>query len=415
MDITTAFITLGISLGLGLLVGMQRERANSQVAGFRTFGLITVLGTLCAMMAQTHGVWIIVAGLIGVAAASSIANVMKMRADDASPGITTEIACLMMFLVGAYLVFGHRAVAIVISGAVAVLLYAKPILHGLVRRMGENDMRAMMQLVLIALVILPVLPNRAYGPFEVLNPREIWWMVVLVVGISLGGYVALKGFGHRAGAVVGGLLGGLVSSTATTVSYARRASRSEAHVAAATLVIMLASTVVYVRVLVEVAVVARPVLPIIAAPIAIMLGASALLSLAVWLRTRMLETELPPQENPSELKAAIIFGVMYAVVSFAVAAAKHYFENRGIYAVAGISGLTDMDAITLSTSRMVVNGGLDAATASRAIIIASIANLIFKAGIVAALGGWKLFLRIAGLFGLNILVALGVVFFWPTA
>jgi uncharacterized membrane protein (DUF4010 family) len=414
VNVTEAFIALGISLALGLLVGMQRERVHAEVAGFRTFGLITVLGTLCAMLAQSvgePGVWVIVAGLLGLSAAIAVANIVKMQTGGEA-GITTETAALVMFLVGAFVVYGPKQVAVVIAGTVAVLLYAKPVLHGFVRRIGDRDMRAMMQFVLITLVILPVLPDQPFGPFQALNPREIWWIVVLVTGISFAGYIALKLFGDT-GAVLAGLLGGVISSTATTVSYARRASSARAHVNAATLVIVLASTVVYARVLVEIAVVARPVFARLAAPLGVMLGAAALVSVFVWLGSRRAPARLPPQENPVELQAAITFAVIYAIVSLAVAAAKHYFESAGIYAVAAISGLADMDAITLSTAQMVHHGRLDVNTAWRAIVIASIANLVFKAAIVAVLGGGHLFRTIALLFGLNVAVAVAMLLFWP--
>ncbi|HWB19441.1 MAG TPA: MgtC/SapB family protein, partial [Phycisphaerales bacterium] len=171
------FTNLGISLGLGLLVGLQRERAASQLAGFRTFALITLLGTIAGLLAQTLGVWIVVAGLLGVAVSFAAGNLAFAKKDEPNPGITTEIAALIMFCVGAYLVLGQRSVAVAIAGATAVLLWAKPILHGLVKKIGDDEIKAMMQLTLIALVILPILPDKAYGPFQVLNPRQIWWMV----------------------------------------------------------------------------------------------------------------------------------------------------------------------------------------------------------------------------------------------
>ncbi len=413
MDAREAFQTLGISLGLGLLVGLQRERAGSRVAGVRTFTLITLLGTITALLGETLGASVIIGGLVGVATTMIVANLLRIRESDISPGMTTEIAALVMYCVGAYLVFGHRSVAIVVGGAVAVMLYAKPVLHDLVKRMGEGEMRALMQFALIALVILPVLPDEPFGPFRVLNPRQIWWMVVLVSGISLSGYVAFKLLGDRAGAVVGGILGGVISSTATTVSFARRASQSEHQIPTATLVIALASTVVYARVLVEVTIVARSVLPHVAGPIGIMMATSVALCVLMWLRRPRTDTHMPPQDNPSELRAAIAFGVLFALVLFAVAAAKHYFGDRGLYAVAAVSGLTDMDAITLSTSRMAAQGAVDTGTAWRAIVIAIIANLVFKGGLVAVLGGRKLLARIAALFGINIVVGVLILLFWP--
>ncbi len=413
MDAGEAFQTLGISLGLGLLVGLQRERAGSRVAGVRTFTLITLLGTLSGLLQEAFGPAVVVAGLAGVAAVLILANVMRIREGDISPGMTTEVAALVMYCIGAYLVFGHTSVAVVLGGAVAIMLYAKPVLHGIVDRMGEGDMRGLMQFALIALVILPILPDEPYGPFQVLNPRQIWWMVVLVSGISLSGYVAFKLFGDRAGAVLGGILGGIISSTATTVSFARRAKESEAQIPTATLVIALASTVVYGRVLVEVALVARSVLAEVAGPIGVMMGVSIVACVIMWLRRPKRDARMPHQDNPSELRAAITFGVLFAIVLVAVAAGKQYFGDRGLYAVAAISGLTDMDAITLSTSRMAVEGSVSTSTTWRVIVIATIANLLFKGGIVAVLGGRKLLARIAMLFGINIAAGVALLLFWP--
>lgn len=413
MTASEAFQALGISLGLGLLVGLQRERAGSRVAGFRTFTLITLLGTLAGLLAEKLGAWVVVGGLLGVVATLIVANLARFRDNDFSPGMTTEIAALVMYCVGAYVVFGQHSIAIVVGGAVAVMLYAKPILHELVQRIDEGEMRGLMQFALIALVILPVLPDEPYGPFKVLNPRQIWWMVVLVSGISLSGYVAFRLLGHSAGAVVGGLLGGLISSTATTVSYARRAAHVEGQAATATLVIVLASTVVYARVLFEISVVAPGVLQQVAGPIVVMMATALILGAFVWLRTRGVKTQLPPQDNPSELRGAITFGVLFAVVLLAVAAAKQYFGDRGIYAVAAVSGLTDVDAITLSTSRMSAEGTIATGTAWRAIVVATIANLVFKGGIVAVLGGPTLRARIVWLFAINIVVGVLLLLLWP--
>jgi uncharacterized membrane protein (DUF4010 family) len=413
MDLTTAFQTLGISLGLGLLVGMQRERVQAPLAGVRTFALISLFGTLTAMLSLTLGPWLVAAGVIGVAAMTATGNAVNMKLTRPDPGITTEIAILLMYAIGAYLVLGHSQVAVVLAGGVAVLLHAKPEMHGFVKRLGETDMRAMMQFVLITLVILPVLPDQAYGPFQVLNPREIWRMVVLVVAISLGGYVVLKLYGEQAGMILGGILGGVISSTATTVSYARRASHAQSQVAAATLVILLASTIVYLRVLVEVAVVARRVFPHVAPPIALMLVVSIVTCVMVWWKNRRLRSELPAQENPTQLKSAIVFGILFGLVLLAVAAARFYFGDRGIYAVAALSGLTDMDAITLTTSRLAARDTLSTTAAWRSILIAAIANLAFKTAIVGALGGTTLLARVAALFAIQVAAGLGILIFWP--
>jgi len=412
MDVTEVFEVLAISLGLGLLVGIQRERAGSRLGGIRTFPLVAVLGTVAGLLAiemGSGGTWVIAAGLLGVVALSAVGNQIAMRQDSKREGgITTETALVLMYMLGAYATVGPRAVVLAVGVVVAVVLHAKGRMHEWAGKLGEKDMRAILLFAAITFVVLPVLPDRTFGPMDVLNPRQIWLMAVLVVGISLGGYVGYKLVGKGAGTVLAGLLGGLISSTATTVSYARRARESRDYEKPAVLVIMLASTVVYARMLTEIFVVAPGFLPVAARPIGVMMGVSITLSLVVWLSVRTDGGELPEPENPTELKPALLFAALYAVVLVAVAAGRRYLGDSGIYAVSSLSGLTDMDAITLSTSRLASEGGLDERTAWRAIIVAALSNQVFKLGVIGVLGGRRLFWKLAVLFGVKIVVGIGL-------
>jgi uncharacterized membrane protein (DUF4010 family) len=416
MDLTYIFQQLGIALGLGLLVGLQRERAAThKLAGVRTFPLVTVLGTVCAMLAQPFGGWVVAAGLAAVAGMLVIGNLAVLKSGHADPGLTTEVAMLLMFGVGAYLVIGHREVAIAIGGGAAVLLHFKGELHGIAGKLGDEDLKAIMQFALISLVILPVLPNQTYGPYAVLNPRNIWWMVVLIVGISLGGYIIYKFFGEQTGMVMGGILGGLISSTATTVSYAKRTAQAPEGVRPAAIVIMIASAIVFVRVLLEIAAVAPSFLPSASPPILVTLVLCMALSAGMWFLGRKEPHQMPAQENPSELKSALLFGLLYAIVLLAVAAAKERFGDRGLYLVAGLSGLTDVDAITLSTAQMVSSGRLGADSGWKLILVASMSNLVFKAATIAVLGHRQLLTKIALLYGLALAAGVLLLIFWPHA
>ena len=187
--------TLGIALGLGLLVGLQREWAEDKRAGIRTFPLITLFGVVCALLAEVYGGWILVGGLLTLGAMMVVVNWSRGAEGEAHPGPTTEIVALLMFAIGATLVLGRTAVAIVTGGIAVVLLQGKKPLHGFVAHAGEADLRAEFRLVLIALVILPVVPNQTFGPYDVLNPFHIWLMVVLIVGISLGSYLVSRFLG----------------------------------------------------------------------------------------------------------------------------------------------------------------------------------------------------------------------------
>jgi uncharacterized membrane protein (DUF4010 family) len=327
--------------------------------------------------------------------------------------MTTEVAALLMYGVGAYLVVGHAAVAIAVGGGTAVLLHWREPLHGLVKRIGAEDFTAVMQFVLITLVILPVLPDSTYGPFDVLNPHKIWLMVVLIVGLGLAGYVAYKLFGQDAGTLLGGVLGGMISSTATTVSYSRRSAETPSLSGLAAVVIMIASAIAFARVIVELAVVARTTLAQTAPPLAAMFVWMGLLSGAAWYFVRGEKAEVPQASNPAELKPALLFGALYAIILLAVAAAKEYVGPAGLYAVAGVSGLTDMDAITLSTGQMVTEGRLDAPTGWRLVLVAALSNLAFKGGAVMLLGYPDLRRRIAVLFGLSAVGGLAILFLWP--
>lgn len=407
------FIRLAVALGLGLLVGLQRERVDPVIAGIRTFALISLFGAICAQLGKTYGGWILVVGFLATAALVTAGNLVRLQTREAEPGQTTEFAALVVFGLGAWVVAGAMVVPVVLAGAVVFLLHLKEPLHQLVGKIGEKDLRAIMQLVLISLVILPVLPDRDMGPYGVLNPYQIWWMVVLIVGLSLAGYVAFKLFGTGTGTVLAGILGGMISSTATTASYARRSRETPDVSRLSALVILIASTVVYGRVLVEIAAVARGRLLDLAPPLAAMLGICALLSLAAWLLGRDGDSEPPKPENPADLKAALLFGALYAAVLLAVAFARDRFGTAGLYTVAALSGLTDMDAITLSTSRLVQTSQLDPDTGWRAILLASLSNLVFKAGIVVALGSRALLGRIALLFGAAMVGGGMILWLWP--
>lgn len=406
-------IPCAIALGLGLLVGMQREWKASSIAGIRTFPLITLLGAVLAILAEPFGGWVVAAGLVGVAAMLFIGNIARMGQGEPNPGLTTEMAALVMFSVGAALVAGLTELAVIIGGVVAVLLHWKEPLHTFVRRIGERDIRAVIQLVLIALVILPALPNQAYDPYEVLNPFKIWLMVVLIVGISLVAYVIYRMLGARTGAIVGGILGGFISSTATTVSYARNTREHAALAPLAALVILIASTIVNVRILIEIGIVAPQLLPVAAPPMGVMLGLMTILCLLMVLRVGRREAENLTYGSPTQLRAALIFGALYAIVIFAVAAAKEHFGTRGIYILAGISGLTDVDAITLSTAELFNAGQVTAETAWRVILLASMSNLVFKAAAAGILGNLRLLVWVAILFGISLAGGGLLLAFWP--
>jgi uncharacterized membrane protein (DUF4010 family) len=430
MDEVQLFRQLGISVLLGLLVGLQRERTEAEMAGFRTFPLITVFGTLCAMLGTTYGnAWMLGGGFAGVIALVLIGNIPKLKQEKPDTGITTEVAMLVMFAVGAFVVKGPWTIAVTVAFGVAILLQMKPQLHGFAAKVGDQDIRAILQFVLITFIVLPVLeefnqdydpstpiqiffPNLQLAKLDVLNPYEIWLMVVLVVAISLGGYVAYKLFGQRAGILLGGILGGIISSTATTVSFSRRTVHLSEAVGPAAIAIMIASTIAFIRVLLEIAITAPRFFQTAAGPILAMFVVSVVLAGGAWMTHREEQTEMPVQENPTQLKSALIFGVIYAVVLVAVAVGQEYFQDA-LYVIAAFSGMTDMDAITLSTSNFVREGRISPDVGWRIIIVATMSNLVFKAIVVATIGNKQLLKRICLLFSVSLISGAFVLLLWP--
>lgn len=410
--IDNLYMITALSLALGMLVGIQREHVNSRVAGIRTFPLITLTGTISALLAEELGSWLVAAGAVCIGGLLIVTNWQRSMQRQEVGGLTTEMSIILMYLIGAYLVLGSQLLAVVLTGVVVVLLHFKPALHGFVDKIGEKDLKAVMQFVLITLVILPVLPNENMGPYQVLNPREIWWMVVLIVGISLVGYFLYKLLGGKLGVLAGGLLGGLVSSTATTVSYARKTAGKSTAANVAVLVLLAATVVSYARVLIEIAVVAPGAFGQMVWPLAMELLFFAVMTLIWFFKRDDGADQLPEQGNPAEIKNALIFAALYGLIVLVSAWASVELGAGGLFGVAVLSGLTNMDAITLSTAGMAAGGEIEVELAWKVILTASLANLVFKGGIVLSLGNSHLKKHMILLFGAGILGGLGILLFW---
>jgi uncharacterized membrane protein (DUF4010 family) len=409
-----AFVRLAVALGLGLLVGLQRETTGTRYAGIRTFALATVLGAVAGSLTTDAWPWVVAASLVSMALVIFVGDLAEIRhhGKEVDPGLTTEVALLLMVLVGVLAGRGRLAEAGVVGGGTALVLHFKDRLHGFAGGLDARDQRAIMQLALVALVILPMLPDRTVGPYDVVNPREAWWMVVLIAGLSLAGYVAYRLLGARGGSIAGGALGGMISSTATTIAYARRSGERPGATELATMAIVLASTVSVARILVELAVVVPSRLGELAGPVAVSGLVLLTLAAAAWWRSRGQVIEPPETKNPSELRTAMVFAVLYVGVLLAVAATRERLGQPGMFAVAALSGLTDVDAITLSTARLLQGGRIGADEAWRVVLVASTANLAFKGGAVALLGSRDLRRQVVACFALAMIANLLLIWLW---
>lgn len=389
----------GVALLLGALIGIEREfvqqqKERSSFAGIRTFAFISLYGALSAYAAQLHGVAVFIAAYAGfllLIVGNRVSSVLRGR----TTGMTTEVVAVLTPLLGALIIWDQAEVAAALSVITALILSLKPRLHRIARRMSYDDLRATIQFGLISLVILPLLPDQALGPLGVLNPFEIWVLVILVSGISFVGYLLMKFGAPRQGSGLAGLFGGLVSSTATTVSFATRSRETPGISGLAALAVILASVVSFPRIIVEVLAVHPPVLGPLALPIAAMLLAGIGTAYFHWRRgsetTYSDEVEDAIQvSNPLRLRSALIFALMFAVVLLAVKAANEHFGNTGLYLASALSGLTGVDSITLSASGLAADNTLEISRAALAILIAVFVNFALKMALAHALGSREL-------------------------
>lgn len=376
-----------IALIIGLLVGTERELSPASKAGIRTFALVTLFGTLSGLIAEaSNSGWIIAIG-------AALVGVMMITAYMRDPqhgesGSTTVIAVLVSYCLGVMVWYGYGQIAGMLAIITTILLYFKAELHGVTHGLTRTDLVSIFQFAVLSVIVLPILPNTNYGPFGTFNPYQTWMMVVLVSGVSLAGYLAMRIVGERHGAPLLGLLGGLVSSTATTVVYSRNGRDHPEMGKIAVIVILLANLVVPIRLILVTAVVAPDVMPVLA-PV---LGAGFALGIAgTFLFWRKWNTTtgapMPEVSNPTELRTALGFGALYAIVLLLAAWLSDIAGARGLYMVAFISGLTDVDAITLSSLRLHELGSLTPIQAVTAIAIALLSNIAFKLGIVFTVGG----------------------------
>jgi len=405
---------LGIALGLGLLVGLQKERGHSRIAGIRTFGLITIYGALSGLIAnRLEEYWVLAAGIISVALLMLGANILKQKEENPDTGQTTEITALLMYGVGIYLAVGDLVIGVVVGAMVAILLYLKEFFSKRISQLEEKDIQAIMVFVAVSLVILPILPTERFGPKDVLSLHEIWLMVVLIVGISVAGYFAYKWLGKKAGTGLSGILGGLISSTATSVTFARQSKEMGTAFLLSGFVIVAASAVSFIRVIIEVLVVAPRIATTVLPPLLIVTGVLGVISIFLFFKSNEEEGEpTPDPKNPAQFQTALVFALLYAIILVLLVYAKDYFGSGGLYAVSILSGLTDMDAITLSLANTMDNGNIAPAIGWKYILVAGLANLVFKGGMVIVLGHKRLRKIIIPAFTATLVTGLIVLFIW---
>lgn len=398
------------AFAVGLLIGIERgwsgreEDEGDRVAGLRTFSLIGLLGGVWAQLASIIQPWILGVAFIAVVAMIIVSHIIGTR-ETQDIGVTTEFAMMLTFSLGAWAAFGYYIYAFSATALAVMMLGIKPILHKWVSNIKTEELYSGIKLLIISLVLLPLLPNQGYGPWDALNPHWIWWMVVLISGISFVGYFAIKYAGDKVGTMLTAFVGGLASSTAVTLSMAQFAVQHK-HKTLFMGGVVIASSIMFVRVIIEVAVVNISLLQQLWLPIVVMF--IGLLAGGSWLWFRKDSASSEPEievNNPFNLPTALKFGALLGVILLLSAATKEWFGDRGIYLLSLVSGLADVDAITLSLSRMALDD-LNANVATMGIIIASATNTLVKGFLFAFIAGLKESLKLLGVLLASVLPGL---------
>ena len=395
------FYNLAVALAIGLLIGVERgwhereAREGTRIAGLRTFALMGLLGGGSALLAERLGPWVLGLAFLGLTLTLVTAHVATLRRGDADVGITSLVAGLLTFVLAALAALGEAEVAAAAAVVATLLLSAKEQLHRWVGALEAKELRAAIELLLISVVVLPILPNTGYGPWQALNPYTIWWMVVLIASISFAGYVAVKIAGAQRGVAYTGLFGGLASSTALTLHFARLARSGGSTASTLAMGILLACGTMFPRMLLVAGIVSPPLARLLVVPAAVMAFLTYLPALWYWRRgTDRSQDTAALLNNPLGLKTAVSFGLLLALIMLLGKALQVWFGEAGVLVLAGAAGITDVDAITLSLARL-THGDLPLRVAAMGVVIAAVVNSLTKGAMAAVIGGRAVGLRAA--------------------
>lgn len=406
------FSRLAVALSVGLLIGLERghfERTEPKtiarrITGMRTFGLIGLLGALCALLANEIHALFLGISFFAFAALMTAFHVLA-SGEDHDYGITTIIASLITFALGALAMIGFMNVAAAAAVVMTTLLGMKPLLHRIELKLQDIELEATLKLLLISIVILPVLPNEGYGPWKAFNPYTIWWMVVLIASISYVGYFGTKIIGAKKGLLLTGLFGGLASSTAITVNFSRSGRKSGRLIPLFSAGILVAAGLMYPRVLIVAAIVSLPVALKMVIPLVAM--ASVCFLSAAWLSRVDVPTVVDREQtlrNPFEMKVALQLAGLLAAIMFLAHGLQQWLGDVGLFLLAALSGISDVDAINLTLAGMASNEQTTVAIAANAIIVAAITNTIAKGVLAAVIGGKKFCLYVSTTLLLTVVV-----------
>lgn len=395
-------LNLAVALLLGAIIGLERgwdareQKSGERIAGIRTFALVGLLGGLSAVLAREITEWAFPVLLVSVVAMAIVAYSERLQ-HIRNFSITGMVGMVLTFCFGAVAVAVDPVIATAAAVVTAIILDNKEKIHGWVSKLRDHELDAALKLLLISVVMLPLLPDQKMGPGGVLNPREIWWMVVMIASISFVGYFAIRVAGTRKGILFTSLFAGLSSSTALTLHFARQASKTPGLNAQFATGILIACGTMFPRILVYCLVINRDLLPALIWPVVVMSLLLYVPAFFIWRSSRGSSDVSQPtlNQNPLDLTSALVFGVLLTAILLLGEFLVNWLGSAGIYALAATSGVADVDAITLSLTRMSADS-LAMTTAVIGIVIAAASNNLVKSGMAWVIGNRHVGMLVAG-------------------
>lgn len=375
-------IRLLVACGIGLLLGLEREHAallkkQPIFAGIRTFVLLVLTGFTGAALHFLLSPWVFVAILLSVMSLTTISYWITSTKGDI--GATSELAGLLAVILGALSFLGYIELSLIITVIILVLLSSKMQLMNVIGKITKEEMYALVRFVVMALLIFPFLPNENYGPYEIINPREIGLVIILTSGLGFLGYVLMRLLGSNKGILLTGIVGGLVSSTMVTWIFSKKSKEVHTLNSLYTSAMLAACTIMVIRVALWIFLFNKELLNGLAIPLIIIFISVAGSTIYFYIRNNKehpKETELP-LGKPLDMTTAILFGILYVAILFVITYANKFFGNEGIFVTSAIAGTSDLDAISISISKMSA-ASISAEVAQNAILIAMLANTISK-------------------------------------
>ncbi len=403
-----------IALALGALVGLEREYARyrrkaQSYAGIRTYPLIALFGALAAYLGATISPWILLISLFLMGGIIVVAYFAVNEQVHKYVGATSEMAGFITFFLGVLVYYNEVVLATTLAVIMTIILYARSVLHNFARKMEKKELVDTLKFAVIAFVILPFLPDKSYGPFGFFNPHQIWLMVVFISAISFAGYLTLKWLGEK-GITLAGLLGGVASSTATTLSFSERSKKEKSIFVALALGVILANLAMFIRLLVLVFVINASVFWKILPATIVMVLLTTIFSYFLWKKAKKVKAKVR-LSSPLKVAPALKFAAFYAVIVGLTKIAHVYFSARGIYVLSFFSGFADVDPIAISLAQL-ANTTIALKIARDGILIAMLTNILAKGGIAYWFGGKEFGKIVLSFFMVLTLVGMALLYFF---